>query len=117
MEITQINKTEFVALLAEYRKSKVQVVDGEEKAVYASKIVTKKATSDFTEDFLDLLVQLAGKGIGVKFPAVFETEVIPTPERTARNPQDGSEVTVPAGHKIKTTPKKHLKDAVKAINA
>ena|SRR5437763_10421182 len=112
--MTQINKTEFISQLAEVRKTKV---DTEGNKVYDNKLTTKKATADFLEDALELIVALAGQGIGVKFPAVMETEVIPTEARTARNPQDGSEVQVPAGHKIKVSAKKHLKDAVKGIQA
>lgn len=111
MELTQINKAEFVSRLAEVRKAKV---DEDGNQLYSNKLVTKKATADFVEDMLDLLVALTAQGIGVKFPAVLETEVVATPARKGRNPQNGEEVDVPASHKVRVTPKKHLKEAPKA---
>jgi DNA-binding protein HU-beta len=112
MEITQINKADFVSRLSEVRKAKVDI---EGNAVYSSKLTSKKAVGELVEDMLELIVDLASQGIGVKFPAVLETEVVPVPAREGRNPATQEIIQLPATYKVRLSAKKHLKDAVKTV--
>ena len=60
----------------------------------------------------EALTQALKKGDEVRLPAFGVFEVKDTLARTARNPQTGAEVKVPAGKKVRFKPGKALKDAV-----
>lgn len=117
--------------------NKVQFIDvmvgnlNSEKAVEErGKKVTKKLVTEIVDELLDSLVEVTAQGEGVNFPGVLATSVKETKARTAINPKMLTElkkqgvdaeiarqqatVPVPAGRKVSVSPKKYLKQAVKA---
>jgi DNA-binding protein HU-beta len=90
----QVNKAELVADVAErMSESKMKA----EEAVNA---------------VFDAIAQALKKGDDVRLPAFGVFDVKETAARTARNPQTGQEVAVPAGRKARFKPGKALKDAL-----
>ena len=60
----------------------------------------------------DALTAALKRGDDVRLPAFGVFDVKETAARTARNPQTGEEVQVPAGKKARFKPAKALKDAL-----
>ncbi len=90
----QVNKAELVADVAErMSESKMKA----EEAVNA---------------VFDAIAQALKRGDDVRLPAFGVFDVKETAARTARNPQTGQEVAVPAGRKARFKPGKALKDAL-----
>jgi len=89
-----VNKAELVADVAErMSESKMKA----EEAVNA---------------VFDAIAQALKRGDDVRLPAFGVFDVKETAARTARNPQTGQEVAVPAGRKARFKPGKALKDAL-----
>ena len=89
-----MNKAELVADVAE------RMSDSKMKAEEAVNAV------------FDALTSALKKGEDVRLPAFGVFDVKDTAARTARNPQTGEEVAVPAGRKVRFKPGKALKDAL-----
>lgn len=89
-----MNKAELVADVAE------RMHDSKQKALEAVDAVFEALTAALS------------KGEEVRLPAFGVFEIKLTTERTARNPQTGAEVKVPAGKKARFKPGKALKDAI-----
>lgn len=58
--------------------------------------VTKKAMATYVDAVIDVIVDTMADGDDVKISNFGNFTVVDKPERTARNPQDGSEIVVPA---------------------
>jgi nucleoid DNA-binding protein len=89
-----MNKAELVADVAE------RMSDSKMKAEEAVNAV------------FDALTSALKKGEDVRLPAFGVFDVKDTAARTARNPQTGEEVAVPAGRKVRFKPGKALKEAL-----
>jgi DNA-binding protein HU-beta len=89
-----MNKAELVADVAE------RMADSKMKAEEAVNAV------------FDALTAALKKGEDVRLPAFGVFDVKDTAARTARNPQTGEEVAVPAGRKVRFKPGKALKEAL-----
>lgn len=73
--------------------------------------VTKKSMTTYVEAMLGVIVDAMADGDDVKLSGFGNFTVVDKPERTARNPQDGSEIVVPA-HRA---PKFKFSNTVKAV--
>ena len=58
--------------------------------------VTKKSMATYVDAVIDVIVDTMADGDDVKISNFGNFTVVDKPERTARNPQDGSEIVVPA---------------------
>lgn len=88
--------------------NKVQLV-----AAYAEKQgITKKEAEVQIDAVFEVFIEGVDTDGSVEITKVIRIEKIPTEARTARNPQTGAEVQVPAGFKLKTTLLKKFKDIV-----
>ena len=73
--------------------------------------VTKKSMTTYVEAMLDVIVDAMADGDDVKLTGFGNFTVVDKPERIARNPQNGSELVIPA-HKA---PKFKFSNAVKSV--
>lgn len=73
--------------------------------------VTKKSMTTYVEAMLDVIVDAMADGEDVKLTGFGNFTVVDKPERIARNPQNGSELVIPA-HKA---PKFKFSNAVKSV--
>lgn len=73
--------------------------------------VTKKAMATYVDAVIDVIVDTMADGDDVKISNFGNFTVVDKPERTARNPQDGSEIVVPA-HRA---PKFKFSNTVKSV--
>lgn len=73
--------------------------------------VTKKSMTTYVEAMLDVIVDAMADGEDVKLTGFGNFTVVDKPERIARNPQNGSELVIPA-HKA---PKFKFSNAVKGV--
>lgn len=73
--------------------------------------VTKKSMTTYVEAMLDVIVDAMADGEDVKLTGFGNFTVVDKPERIARNPQNGSELVIPA-HKA---PKFKFSNTVKAV--
>lgn len=78
-----MNKTEMVSKICE------RLAENDVK-------VTKKAMATYVDAMIDVIVDTMADGDDVKISNFGNFTVVDKPERTARNPQDGSEIVVPA---------------------
>lgn len=78
-----MNKTEMVSKVVE------KLAENDVK-------VTKKAMTTYVDAVIDVIVDTMADGDDVKISNFGNFTVVDKPERTARNPQDGSEIVVPA---------------------
>ena len=73
--------------------------------------VTKKAMTTYVDAIINTIVDTMADGDDVKLSGFGNFTVVDKPERTARNPQDGSDIVVPA-HRA---PKFKFSNTVKAV--
>ena len=73
--------------------------------------VTKKAMATYVDAMIDVIVDAMVSGDDVKISNFGNFTVVDKPQRSARNPQDGSEIVVPA-HRA---PKFKFSNTVKAV--
>lgn len=73
--------------------------------------VTKKSMTTYVEAMLGVIVDAMADGDDVKLTGFGNFTVVDKPERIARNPQNGSELVIPA-HKA---PKFKFSNAVKSV--
>ena len=81
-------------------------------AVADSSGLTRGDATKAVEGVFDAITGALKKGDEVRLPAFGVFDVKETAARTARNPQTGEEVKVPAGRKARFKPGKALKDAM-----
>lgn len=80
---------------------------------YAERMeLTKVDAKEMVGGFLDLVKETLTEGDEIVFPGFGKFEVKTRSERTARNPQTGETVTVPASNAVHFKAGKLLKDAV-----
>lgn len=75
--------------------------------------LTKGQAERAVQDATSAIYEFLRDGIDVRLPGLGTFRVVATPARTARNPRTGEAVHVPAGKRVKFTPAKGLKEAVK----
>ncbi len=63
--------------------------------------VTKKSCREYLDLMFDTFYELLKAGETIKFYGIMNTEAKTTPERVARNPQNGEECIVPEHKRIK----------------
>lgn len=63
--------------------------------------VTKKSCREYLDLMLDTFNELLQDGENIKFYGIMSAETKTTPERVARNPQNGEECIVPEHKRIK----------------
>ena len=73
---------------------------------------SKMKAEEAVNAVFDAIAQALKRGDDVRLPAFGVFDVKETAARTARNPQTGQEVAVPAGRKARFKPGKALKDAL-----
>lgn len=73
---------------------------------------SKMKAEEAVNAVFEALTQALKRGDDVRLPAFGVFDVKETAARTARNPQTGQEVKVPAGRKARFKPGKALKDAM-----
>ncbi|MGE0046024.1 MAG: HU family DNA-binding protein [Hyphomonadaceae bacterium] len=93
-----MNKAEFINAVAER-------TDG-----------NKTEAAKYVDAVFDALTDVLKRGDDVRLPAFGVFAVSDTAARTARNPQTGAEIQIPAGKRAKFRPGKALKDALDAAN-
>jgi DNA-binding protein HU-beta len=72
--------------------------------------LSKKDSEATVDSLFDIIVETLQSGEGVNIFKTLSLDVVPTNARTARNPQTGAVVQVPAGRKVKVKLLKLLKD-------
>lgn len=82
-------------------------------AIAAKTGATKKTTGEFVDAFVTAVTETLTAGNDVALTGFGKFVVSEVAERTARNPQDGSEIVVPAHNRASFKVGKALKDAVK----
>lgn len=87
-----VNKKEFINYMAE---------NGDK---------TKKSCKEYLDLMLDTFYLLLEEGEVIKFAGIMKAETKVTPERPARNPQNGEVCTVPERKRIKVTFSEVLRD-------
>lgn len=75
---------------------------------------SKGKVDDVINAVFDVITDALKKGDDVRLPNFGVFAAAATAERTARNPQTGAEVKVPAGVKARFKPGKALKEALEA---
>ena len=75
--------------------------------------LTKKDSESALKAFEEVVMEELAKGGEIKLTGFLGFSVVETAERKARNPKDGTEVTVPAGRKPKCKFGKPFKDSLK----
>jgi DNA-binding protein HU-beta len=75
---------------------------------------SKGKANDLVDAVFDVITDALKKGDDVRLPNFGVFAAAQTAERTARNPQTGEEVKVPAGVKARFKPGKALKEALDA---
>jgi DNA-binding protein HU-beta len=74
--------------------------------------LTKKASKQAFEALFDGITSNLSNGYDVNISGYLNIEVVPVPEHTARNPQTGGSVVVPAGFKLRTRAMSKLQEAI-----
>lgn len=70
----------------------------------------KRTCREYFDLVFDTFYELLSEGQAVKFQKMFSVEVKPTPERPARNPQNGEVCIVPERKRIKVKISETLRD-------
>jgi len=85
------------------------------KGIIEAKVgkITKKEAKEIVEDLAKAVVAELEKGDEVILPEVGKLKVVETAARKGRNPHTGEEIDIPAGKRVKFSPTKALKEAVK----
>jgi DNA-binding protein HU-beta len=91
-----------------FKMNKAELVADVAERMGESKLKAEEAVNAV----FDALTGALKKGDEVRLPAFGVFDVKETAARTARNPQTGEEVKVPAGRKARFKPGKALKDAM-----
>lgn len=73
---------------------------------------SKMKAEEAVNAVFEALIATLKRGDDIRLPAFGVFDVKATAARTARNPQTGKEVAVPAGRKVRFKPGKALKDAL-----
>jgi len=89
-----MNKTEFIEKYAEGRET------------------TKVAAKETVESVMNAIINTLTSGEDFEYPGFGKLVINEQAARTARNPQTGDEITVPAKKVVKFKAAKALKDAV-----
>lgn len=76
--------------------------------------LTKKDMTLYVDTMVDVIKDAIMAGEDVKIAGLGAFTVVDKPERIARNPQDGSEITVPAHRAPKFKFSSNVKNALKA---
>lgn len=76
--------------------------------------ITKTAANDISRVLLNSIIDAVVAGDTVRITGLGIFEAVDTSERTARNPQTGEAIQVPASKRISFKAAKPFKDAVKA---
>ncbi len=74
----------------------------------------KARASELVDKLFDCITDALKRGDDVRLPSFGVFAVSATTARTARNPQTGAEVMIPAGRRAKFRPGKALKEALSA---
>lgn len=77
----------------------------------------KARAGELVDALFDCITNALKNGDDVRLPSFGVFAVAATVARTARNPQTGAEVQIPAGRRAKFRPGKALKDALEAGSA
>lgn len=81
------------------------------KAMAEAADISQATAQKALEAFLESLTTSLRKGDPLRLVGYFTLDKKAVPEKTVRNPRDGSPVKVPAGFRIKFAAGKELKDA------
>lgn len=73
---------------------------------------SKMKAEEAVNAVFEAMISALKRGDDIRLPAFGVFDVKATAARTARNPQTGKEVAVPAGRKVRFKPGKALKDAL-----
>lgn len=73
---------------------------------------SKMKAEEAVNAVFEAMIAVLKRGDDIRLPAFGVFDVKATAARTARNPQTGKEVAVPAGRKVRFKPGKALKDAL-----
>lgn len=85
-----------------------------EKMTTDERKVTKKFAGELVDCVMDVIKDAIMAGEDVKISGLGAFTTVDKPERIARNPQDGSEITVPAHRAPKFKFSSNVKNALKA---
>ena len=75
--------------------------------------ITKKDAAVIYDTVFATLADILAEGHNVAIPGLGKFEITERGARTARNPQDGTEIEVPAHNVLRFKPSKAIKEAVK----
>lgn len=89
--------------------NKSEMVD----AIASKATITKKEALAALDAFRDVLMESMWKGEKVKIQGIGNFEKVRDKERVGRNPHTGESITISAHGRVKFTPSKELKDAVR----
>lgn len=74
---------------------------------------TKTATDAFIDAFFEVVQETLSTGEDISLVGKAKFEVVETKERKGRNPQDGTEINIPASVKAKVKLSKPIQEAIK----
>ena len=77
--------------------------------------VTRRTVAEIYEAIINKVEKYLGEGVDVEFTRFAKFELVDRNAKTARNPQTGGTVEVPAKRVVKVRPRKRLHELTKEI--
>lgn len=85
------------------------------RAIATQSDTSIKNTQAVIDAMVEVIQHTLAQGEEVNVAGFMSMKIVPTEERQGHNPSTGEPMTIPAGHRLRVTPAKRLKDIVKYL--